>query len=117
LPCWRRATGGQPTSAPIGLFDGVFKGEIGLPDGSVAITTNLKSQGNRVTGEYYYGAGRGTLAGIVDKGILFFEWTEASEHGKGAFHTDPDGKGFSGSWGMGDSDNDGGSWTGRAVGE
>ena len=58
-----------------------------------------------------------TLVGIVDKGTLFFEWTEASEHGKGAFRTDPDGNGFSGSWGMGDSDNDGGSWTGRAMGE
>ncbi len=107
----------QAAGAPAGPFAGVFKGEIGLPDGSVAITTNLNRQGDRVTGEYFYGAGRGTLVGIVDNGTLFFEWTEASEHGKGAFRADPDGMGFSGSWGMGDSDSDGGSWTGRAAGE
>ena len=107
----------QAAGARAGPYDGVFKGEIGLPDGSIAITTSLKSQGDRVTGEYYYGAGRGKLVGIIDKGTLFFEWTEASEHGKGAFRADPDGNGFSGSWGMGDSDNDGGSWTGRAAAE
>jgi peptidase M48-like protein len=106
----------QAVGANTGPFDGSFKGEIGLPDGSVAITTNLRSQGDRVTGEYFYGAGRGTLVGIVDKGTLYFEWTEASEHGKGALRADPDGKGFSGSWGMGDSATDGGSWTGRAAG-
>jgi hypothetical protein len=96
-----------------GPFDGTFKGELGLPDGSIPISTILKRQGNRVSGEYFYGAGRGTLVGIVDKSFLVFEWKEASEHGHGVFRAAPDGRGFTGSWGSGDSDSDGGSWTGR----
>ena len=105
------------TTAGAGPFEGAYKGEIGLPDCSVAISTVLKRNWDRVTGEYYYGAGRGTLAGIIDGGNLVFEWKEASEHGHGVFRADPDGASFSGSWGFGDSDSDGGSWTGRGVGE
>lgn len=99
--------------ASAGPFDGSYKGEIGLPDGSVAISTVLKRQGNHVTGEYFYGAGRGTLAGIVDKGALVFEWTEGPDHGHGVFRPGPAADSFSGNWGFGDSDSDGGSWTGR----
>jgi hypothetical protein len=105
------------TAARAGPFDGAYKGDIQLPDGSVAITTVLKRNGDRVTGEYYYGAGRGTLVGIIDGGVLVFEWKEASEHGHGFFRPNPDGTSFSGSWGIGDSVSDGGSWTGRGVGE
>jgi hypothetical protein len=106
---------GSATSA--GPFNGVYKGEIGLPDGSVAISTVLKRQGDRVTGEYYYGAGRGTLVGIIDRYNLVFDWNEASEHGRGVFRPDPNGMSFSGTWGFGDSDSNGGSWTGRPAGE
>jgi hypothetical protein len=109
----------QPTStaAGAGPFDGAYKGDIQLPDGSVAISTILKRNGDRVTGEYYYGAGRGTLIGIIDGGVLVFEWKEASEHGHGVFRPDPDGTSFSGSWGVGDSVSNGGSWTGRGAGQ
>ena len=104
-------TPGTPVGA--GPFEGSYKGEIGLPDGSVAITTVLKRQGDRVTGEYFYGAGRGTLVGIVDKATLVFEWTEDSERGHGVFRVGADARSFSGSWRFGESDSDGGSWTGR----
>jgi hypothetical protein len=109
----------QPASTTTGAgpFDGAYKGEIALPDGSVAISTVLKRNGDRVTGEYFYGAGRGTLVGIIDGGVLVFEWKEAGEHGHGVFRPDADGTSFSGSWGFGESVSDGGSWTGRGAGE
>jgi len=105
-------SGSATSAAP---FNGVYKGEIGLPDGSVAISTVLKRQGDRVNGEYYYGAGRGTLVGIVDRGTLVFDWNEASEHGHGVFQLDASGDSFSGTWGFGDSSSDGGNWTGQRV--
>jgi len=104
-----------PTVAatPSGLFSGVYKGSIQLPDGSIDITTVLRSQGDRVSGDYYYGARSGSLTGIIDKGILVFEWREGAELGHGRFIAGQDGQGFHGSWGFGDSDNDGGNWTGQ----
>lgn len=117
----RRPGQTQPTlqntdaGLPSGPFAGSYKGEIGLPDGKVSITTLLKRQGDRVMGEYFYGTGRGTLVGIVDQGTLVFQWQESTETGHGSFRLDSDDRGFVGTWGFEESDSNGGSWTGEPA--
>ena len=103
----------QGAAAP--AFHGTYRGEIGLPDGSVPIETLLERRGDSVTGEYYYGAGRGTLRGKIDGNALVFEWREGADIGHGELRVADDGASFTGSWGFGDSAEGGGTWSGRRT--
>jgi hypothetical protein len=104
---------GPPLSAKELIpFHGSYRGDIGLPDGSVPIKTFFRRQGNQVNGEYYYGAGQGLLRGEIRGETLSFEWKEGSEWGQGRFQTERGGDAFTGIWGFGKSDRNGGSWSG-----
>ena len=94
------------------IAHGAYDGDIGLPDGSVRIRTFLRRQGNRVDGEYYYGAGQGLLSGEVQGEKLLFDWQEGRERGRGTFRSQRGGEAITGSWGFGASRGDGGRWTG-----
>jgi hypothetical protein len=96
-------------------FDGVYDGEISDGRGAAPIRTLLHRQGNRVTGQYSYGAGQGQLRGAIDGDALLFSWQEGSDVGRGRLVTAPDGEGFSGSWGYGDDETGGGRWAGTRL--
>ncbi len=100
------------TADDLPRFHGPYVGTIGLPDGSVNIKTFLRRQGDRVKGEYYYGAGQGRLDGRVQDEALFFTWREGREQGRGIFRPSRGDEAFTGSWGFGTSSINGGSWTG-----
>jgi hypothetical protein len=72
----------------------------------------LEQHGNYIEGEYVC-CGGGTLHGKLDGRVIKFHWEEAGDGGAGA------GQGvwklaaagaLRGSWGYGDSDDDGGEW-------
>ncbi len=114
LPAAPAATG-DLTSLP--AFQGTFDGEIGLPDGTLPIRTVLRRSGTRVNGKYYYGSGEGRLEGLIRNDTLYFQWREGGLTGYGAFEPTGDGMQFAGRWGMRESPDDGGSWSGTRVGQ
>ena len=75
----------------------------------------LRRQGTRVSGQYGYGAGGGSLQGRMEGEMLVFEWREGGATGRGIFRAQQGGEAFSGTWGMGQSANNGGNWTGKRV--
>lgn len=101
----------EPEAGVAQDFHGGFDGTISLPDGSLPIRTLLRRNGDRVSGEYYYGNGEGKLDGRIQGATLHFQWREGGLVGMGAF-TLQENRSFSGSWGMGQSSSDGGTWTG-----
>jgi hypothetical protein len=109
------AAGGNADLAALPEFQGTYEGQIGLPDGTVPIRTVLRRDGDRVTGRYYYGQGEGQLIGVIDSGRLVFRWTEGQWEGQGEFQAADGGMSFTGSWGMEQSADDGGAWTGNRT--
>jgi len=99
-------------------FHGTYEGEIGLPDGSLPIRTVLRRSGAHVTGTYYYGAGEGQVVqGLVEDDSLIFLWREGNLEGYGLFESTDGGMSFAGTWGIWDSHDNGGSWSGRRIAE
>jgi hypothetical protein len=69
-------------------------------------------------GNYVYGDGKpvhGHIEGSVDGTRLAFAWSEidGAGSGHGVFNLEADGRRFVGTWGYGDSDHDGGEWSGE----
>ncbi|MGH6959879.1 MAG: hypothetical protein ACREE7_05300, partial [Dongiaceae bacterium] len=77
----------------------------------------LRRNGVRVNGKYYYGNGEGQLAGLIENDVLYFQWREGGLDGYGAFEPADGGMRFAGTWGMRESVDDGGSWSGTRVGQ
>jgi len=84
----------------------------------------LTQNGDRVKGKYTY-----TESGVEVKGRIFgklvgstlsFRWREKigerRRGGRGKFTLSGDGNSFTGSWGNGNSDSNGGSWNGERTG-
>jgi hypothetical protein len=99
LPCGSPQASGQD-------FDGLFHGQIiaGSSKTSFNTDTVLRRDGDTVTGSYSFGAGFGRLEGTVDGSTLDYDWTLATDRGKGQI-TMEDGA-YRGTWGMGDSATD-----------
>src|SRR5262245_269848 len=103
------------TAAPSGPsrpFQGTYDGE--MHDGTAALPTRaaLVRQGDRVTGQYSYGAGQGEINGLVQGDTLTFNWKSGERNGRGVLRSSNDGTRIEGTWGYGDRDTGGGRWTG-----
>jgi hypothetical protein len=104
-----------PPSGPARPFHGVFDGEIDDGSGPLPIRAAFVRQGDRVTGQYSFGAGQGEIAGRVDGETLTFAWRTATERGRGMLRSSRDGTRVEGTWGYGDRDAGGGRWTGTRT--
>jgi hypothetical protein len=100
-----------PAAGTARPFHGVFDGE--MHDGTAALATRaaLVRQGDRVTGQYSFGAGQGEIAGVVEGDTLTFTWRTATDRGRGVLRSTRDGSRVEGTWGYGDRDAGGGRWT------
>ena len=98
-------------SGPARPFHGVFDGE--MHDGTAALPTRaaLVRQGDRVTGQYSYGAGQGEINGLVQGETLTFNWRSGARNGRGVMRSSGDGTRIEGTWGYDDRDSGGGRWT------
>lgn len=101
------ATGGD--SLP---FDGDYVGEFSDGTASLQVKTVLRRQGDQVTGEYYYGGGAGRLVGLIQDGVLYYQWSEGNAGGYGYMMAEEDGRVVQGRWGRGESMDNGGTWSG-----
>ena len=79
-----RETSGAP-------FDGVYDGTFTSGTQTIGIRLALRRTGERVTGQYDYGAGLGRLDGLVVDGRLVFSWQEGNAKGRGELRPDPGG--------------------------
>jgi hypothetical protein len=110
--------GAQPATATEGLapFQGTYQGEFSDGTASLPINTVLHRNGDQVTGEYYYGGGAGRVVGLVKDQTLYFQWQEGNASGYGYLETSDGGQSVSGTWGHGESVDDGGTWVGKRTG-
>jgi hypothetical protein len=98
-----------------GPFNGVYRGNFssGPKSPAVSISVLFKRNGNRVSGKYTYGAGRGELYGVLKGDTLYFQWKEGPGFGKGVFNARNHGMQFDGTWGFKESAENGGVWNGK----
>jgi hypothetical protein len=104
-----------PASARGPLFHGVFDGQ--MDDGTASLPTRavLFRRGERVTGQYSFGAGQGEISGLVEDETLTFVWRTAMGAGRGILRSSRDGSTVEGTWGNGDRTAGGGRWTGTRA--
>jgi hypothetical protein len=104
-----------PSTGPARPFHGVYDGE--MHDGTAALParTALVRQGDRVTGQYSFGAGQGEITGLVEGETLTFNWKTATQNGRGVLRSSRDGARVEGTWGHGDRPTGGGQWTGTRA--
>jgi hypothetical protein len=93
----------------------VYDGE--MHDGSAALPARaaLVRQGDRVSGQYSFGAGQGEITGLVEGETLTFNWKTGTQNGRGVLRSSRDGARVDGTWGYGDRDTGGGRWTGTRA--
>ena len=101
--------------APSRPFHGVFDGEIDDGTAALPVRSALVRQGDRVTGQYSFGAGQGQISGRVEGETLSFAWQTATEKGHGVLRSSRDGSRVEGTWGHGDRETGGGRWTGTRA--
>ena len=103
-------------SFPNEAFSGIFRSAYSSYQSGEAIDLwlILRRKGDRVTGDYTYGVRAGRVSGVVLRGkLLKLEWTEGSSSGKATMVWGGDDKSFAGVWGNGDSEVNGGVWSGK----
>lgn len=98
-------------AAPSPPFHGVFDGEIDDGSARLPIRAVLHRQGDRVEGQYSFGAGQGQLNGLVEGDTLTYLWRTASGSGRGVLRSSRDGLRIEGTWGHGERTAGGGRWT------
>jgi hypothetical protein len=76
----------------------------------------MTQHGNKVMG-HYTGQFSGIIDGTVTGSRLNFTWSQPNgQYGKGYFDISSDGSTINGSWGVEESDSNGGSWSGTRAG-
>jgi hypothetical protein len=98
-----------------GPFNGVYRGTFttGQSPEGILIAVKFTRKGQRVIGEYAYGAGNGELSGEVKGNALYFHWKEGPSFGRGVFKSVDEGARFHGTWGFDQSRDNGGYWEGK----
>ncbi len=96
-------------------FSGVYQGNISLNGEFLPVTLILRRSGKNVTGQYSYGVGSGGLTGVVEGDQMFYKWREGGVTGSGRIKALEAGESIDGTWGNGESWDDGGIWTGKRL--
>ena len=96
-------------------FHGVYEGDFSLNGELLPVTLILRRNGKNVTGQYSYGVGTGTLIGIVEGDELFYKWQEGGVSGSAHVKALEAGERIDGTWGNGESWDDGGTWNGKRI--
>jgi hypothetical protein len=91
-------------------FHGVFDGEIDDGTTRLPVRAVLSRQGDRVSGQYSFGAGQGHIEGLVEGETLNYRWRTAMGAGQGVLRSSRDGSRVDGTWGYGDRSSGGGRW-------
>lgn len=105
----------EPGPASGLAFHGTYEGEFSSGSARERLRIRMVFHRSReqVTGRYSYGLGEGTISGVVKGDTLDFQWREGGSDGRGILRATEQGAAFSGTWGTGDSRNNGGGWYGR----
>lgn len=93
-------------------FHGEFHGAIawqGQP-GALPLVMQLERRGDRVDGVFSFGAGVGTITGVVEQAELFLTWELLGDRGRGRIAVHDGGERIEGTWGPGEAESGGGSW-------
>lgn len=99
-----------PGGAPGPPFHGVYDGEIDDGTGRLPIRAVLHRQGDRVSGQYSFGAGQGQLDGLVEGTTLTYRWRTPASAGRGMVRASANGSQIEGTWGYGDRTSGAGTW-------
>lgn len=93
-------------------FDGSYRGRYGHRTESsgmeqLNVQFVLQRSANKVTGRYSFGLGDAILNGIIQKGVLYYEWQWGDSFGRGVMRSDGLGN-INGHWGYEDAETGGG---------
>ena len=93
-------------------FQGFFGARKTSADGKVAACDLLLFRsGEEITGAYMVGGVAGHIEGKINAGVLHFTWTEGEASGRGRFETAESGDTLRGTWGRGQKEEGGGTWS------
>jgi hypothetical protein len=93
-------------------FQGLFGARKTSADGKVAACDLLLFRnGDDITGGYTVGEIVGSIEGRVGDGGLHFTWTEGQASGRGRLETAENGDTLRGTWGQGQKEEGGGTWS------
>jgi hypothetical protein len=70
---------------------------------------HLEQSGARIVGTYEC-CGGGRIAGTLDGSVIFYEWHQSAESGRGRWRVRKNGASLVGTWGSGKSATSGGPW-------
>ena len=112
LQRWKASTGNTtPAEAYDGYYEGTFVHNVfGGATEHLEGAMELRRQGNRVSGRFWFGLGEGRIEGIVQGERLFYEWAWGTDYGRGELVAEPQSGALAGPWGYGDSTEGGGTW-------
>lgn len=99
-------------------FQGEYTGESIQnidPSHPFSIEIILNRSGNTVTGQYSFGLGNGQISGTVSGNTLNVTWQWGGRYGYGVLKATGDGRGFTGTWGYGESSTGAGTWSGQRT--
>lgn len=94
-------------------FHGTYRGEsvqFGDESKPFPIELSMERHNDHVTGQYSFGLGIGSIEGNVEGKWLYFDWSWASNYGKGVFEDLGNGS-FKGTWGYHDAPSGAGTWS------
>lgn len=103
---------GSAPAAATQSFHGQYQGEIawqGDPNG-LPLLMQLERRGDRVDGVFTFGAGVGTISGVVRQAELILTWQLLGDRGRGRILARDGGRLIDGTWGPGEAEAGGGSW-------
>ncbi len=107
----------KPERKALPAFQGTYVGKyiryVGSDQEDLSIRVIFQRSGERVTGQYNFGLGVGTIRGTIRNNTLYFEWQWGGTYGRGTMQATEQGRAFSGKWGYRESSDNGGEWSGR----
>jgi hypothetical protein len=103
------------TTASAAPFSGYLAGQVDIGGQTFELSMVLDRVGERVRGQYDFGAGLGTIEGLVDGDRLDYRWASGADSGRGRL--DREGGTYRGTWGYGTSQTNGGTWQVSATGD
>lgn len=94
-------------------FHGTYEGKTAEVSGGMFTQVVLQRHGNRITGTFRHGLSMGTINGMVHQNTLYFAWQLGHAYGRGLLYANHAENMLSGTWGHGESTQNGGRWLGK----